>query len=120
MKLALWLRYTNLLGVTFLTRGPVHHYHNSPRLSRILQRVEYSSTNQSYLCPSCQNTHPARPSYGLNICVSTSQLHNFQQPRTPGVFCTPDSIHVDWVTIPGAVLSDLMQAWTIDYKRERS
>jgi lysophospholipase L1-like esterase len=103
-----------------MTRGPVHHYHNSPRLSRILQRVEYSSTNQSYLCPSCQNTHPARPSYGLNICVSTSQLHNFQQPRTPGVVCTPDYIHVDWVTIPGAVLSDLMQAWTIDYKRERT
>ena len=51
---------------------------------------------------------------------STSQHHNFQQPRTPGAFCTPDSIHVDWVTIPGAVLSDLMQAWTIDYKRERT
>ena len=25
---------------------------------------------------------------------------------------------MDWVTIPGAVLSELMQAWSIDYKRE--
>ena len=52
--------------------------------------------------------------------MSTSQLHNFQQPRNPGVFCGPDTIHVDWVTIPGAVLADLIQAWTIDYKRERT
>ena len=102
------------------SRGPVYHHHNSPRLSRILQRAEYSPSNPSYLCSSCQLTHPARESYGLNICVSTSQLHNFHQPRTPGVFCLPDTIHVDWVTIPGAVLSDLIQAWITDYKRERT
>ena len=29
-------------------------------------------------------------------------------------------MHIDWVTIPGAVLADLIQAWKIDYKRERT
>ena len=97
---------------------PVYHLHNSAREYRILQRVEYGSTNLQYLCPTCQDTHPARPEYGLNICVSTSQLHNFHQPREPGVTCSPDPIHVDWLTIPGAVMSDLDYAWRIDYHRQ--
>ena len=29
-------------------------------------------------------------------------------------------MHIDWVTIPGAVLADLIQAWSIDYKREKT
>jgi hypothetical protein len=56
--------------------------------------------------------------YGLNICVSTSQLHNFHQPREEGVLCPPDSSHVDWLTIPGAQIEDLIYAWRLDYHRE--
>ena len=65
-----------------------YDYHNAPRLSRILQRVEYGSKNQSYLCSACQNTHPARPCYGLNICVSTSRLTNYS---SHGALCLLDT-----------------------------
>jgi hypothetical protein len=56
--------------------------------------------------------------YGLDICVSTSQLHEFHQPREPGIVCPPDSSHVDWLTIPGAKIESLLHAWKIDYHRQ--
>ena len=80
--------------------------------------MEYSQANLSYLCPTCQLSHPAKLDYGLNICVSTSQLHNFHQPRDEGVVCPPDSSHVDWLTIPGAQIENLAYAWWLDYSRE--
>ena len=63
-------------------------------------------------------SHPAKLNYGLNICVSTSQLHNFHLPRDPGVVCPPDSVHIDWLTIPGSKIADLSYAWRLDYHRE--
>ena len=99
-------------------QGPVTHRHSSAREIRILQGVEYSMSNMSYLCPTCQCSHPARLDYGLNVCVSTSQLHNIHHPRDLGVSCPPDTSHVDWVTIPGAKISDLSYAWRLDYHRE--
>ena len=96
----------------------VTHRHSSARQVRILQGVEYSQGNLSYLCPTCQLSHPAKVDYGLNICVSSSQLHNFHQPRDEGVLCPPDSSHVDWLTIPGATIADLAYAWWLDYSKE--
>ena len=100
------------------SQRPVFHLHNSAREFRILQRVEYEQENRLYLCPTCQATHPARPAYGLNICVSDSTLHNLHQPRDEGVVCPADTIHVDWVTVPGSKIADLSLAWSVDYHRE--
>ena len=102
-----------------LEKVPVFHQHNSARQFRILQRVEFVEDNRMYLCPTCQATHLARPDYGLHICVSGSQLHNFHQPRDPGVLCPPDTSHVDWLTIPGGKISDLDLGWRVDYHREK-
>lgn len=93
----------------------VYHQHYSSREMRILQGVEYDPRNKTYVCPSCKVPHPAWPESGLNVCLSTSQLHNFHTPRDPDVTCPPDSIHVDWVTIPGATISTLETAWQVDY-----
>ena len=68
--------------------------------------------------PSCQAPHMVRPNYGLNVCVSTSQLHNFWYPREQGVVAPPDSIHMDWLTIPGATIRELSYAWRLDYHKE--
>ena len=100
------------------TKIPVYHQHSSAKQFRVLQKVEYENENKEYLCPTCQVTHPARPDYGLNICVSSSQLHSFHHPRDPSVVCPPDTSHVDWVTIPGAKISDLDLAWRVDYQQE--
>ena len=99
------------------TPVPIYHHHWSTRQVRVLQGVEYSSRNRKYLCPSCVETHLVAMPYGLDICLSDSTLHNFHQPRDPGVICPPDSSHVDWVTIPGAKVEDLLVAWRAEYSR---
>ena len=100
------------------TPVPVYHRHNSARQVRIIQGVEYKQDNLDYFCPSCKATHKCRMPQGLNICVSTSQLHDFHHPREEGIVCPPDTSHVDWLTIPGATISDLNLAWRLDYQRE--
>ena len=101
-----------------LPKVTVCHRHSSARQVRILQNVEYEKDNLNYLCPSCQVSHLARLPYGLNICISSSQLHEFHLPREEGVVCPPDSMHVDWVTIPGATLNELEFAWSVDYHHQ--
>ena len=86
---------------------------------RVMQGVEWSTTNRSYLCPTCQISHPARPDYGLNVCLADSQLHEFHLPREPGVTCPPDKVHVDWNTVPGATIPTLQHAWQVDYGKYR-
>ena len=97
---------------------PVYHQHSSSRQYRILQRVEFKTENLLYLCPTCQTTHLSRLDYGLNVCVSTSQLHQFHHPRDQSVVSPPDTSHVDWLTIPGGKIADLDYAWRVDYHRE--
>ena len=97
---------------------PVYHQHSSSRQYRILQKVEYKTENLQYLCPTCQTTHLSRLDYGLNICVSDSQLHQFHHPRDQAVVCPPDTSHVDWLTIPGGKIADLDLAWRRDYDFE--
>lgn len=97
----------------------VIHRHFSSRQVRVTMGVEHHSTNPFYLCPTCQAPHLAyQNNVGLNVCVSTSQLHTFHQPREPGIVCPPDSLHVDWLTIPGANIDELGYAWRLDYHRE--
>ena len=96
-------------------KTPVFHRHNSSRQQRILQNVEYDDENKWYLCPTCQAMHQSRLDYGLNICVSDAQLHNFYLPEDTSLTCPPDSTHVDWVTVPGATIPELEFAWSVDY-----
>ena len=63
-------------------------------------------------------SHQAFLPCGLNICVSTSQLHNVHHPRDPGVVCPQDSVHIDWLTIPGGKIDNLLHAWRLDYYHE--
>ena len=97
---------------------PVYHRHNSAKQVRILQGVEYERDNLDYFCPTCQVFHKTRMPYGLNICLSTSELHDFHLPREEGVVCPKDTSHVDWVTIPGGTIADLKLAWLLDYHSE--
>ena len=100
------------------TPRKVKHHHDSSRQVRVMMGVEGHHTNPFYMCPSCQAPHLVRPNYGLNVCVSTSMLHNFRYPREQGVVVPPDSIHVDWLTIPGATIKELSYAWRLDYHKE--
>ena len=97
----------------------VQHRHFSAREVRIMQGVEYSTTNTSYMCPTCMTMHNIMPDYGLNVCLGTSQLHNLHHPRDLSVTCPPDPLHIDWVTISGGTIPDLEDAFLHDYKRQK-
>ena len=96
---------------------PVYHRHYSSAEMRIMQGVEWSTTNRCYMCPTCEKSHPSRPDIGLNVCLSDSQLHEFHLPKEPNITCPPDSLHVDWVTIPGATIPTLETAYQVDYAK---
>ena len=98
----------------------VRHRHYSSREVRIMQGVEYRTRNDEYMCPTCMTHHKARTPQGLNVCLSASQLHDIHRPMDPDVVCPPDSTHVDWITIPGATISTLEEAWFFDFKHQRS
>ena len=82
-----------------------------------MQGVEWSRSNKFFMCPTCAKHHEIRPLDGLNVCLSTSQLHEFHTPRDPDVSCPPDELHVDWLTIPGATIPTLETAWQVDYQK---
>ena len=97
---------------------PIFHLHSSAREVRIMQGVEYSTKNRNYFCTTCMTTHPTYLDYGLNVCLSDSQLHNFHHPRDPLVDCPPDSLHVDWLTISGGTIADLRHGYLVDYRKQ--
>ena len=101
-----------------MTPIPIYHRHSSTRQARVLQGVEYARENRSYLCPTCEIHHLAVLPTGLNICVSDSTLHNFHLPREAGLVCPPDTSHVDWLTIPGATVQELLFAWQVEYAKD--
>ena len=80
--------------------------------------IEGLETNPDYLCPTCQVSHSSQPSGGLNVCITDSQLHDFHYPKS-GAVIPPDKSHVDWISIPGATISELCDAWRLDYHREK-
>ena len=96
----------------------VYHRHYSSREVRIMQGVEYSSNNHTYMCPSCMDTHIARPENGINVCLGTSQLHDVHRPRDPDVTCPPDILHIDWVTVSGGTIADLEDAFLYDFAKQ--
>ena len=98
--------------------GPVYHRHFSAREVRIMAGVEYTSSNYSYMCPTCMLVHPVWNDCGLNVVLSDSQLHEVHRPRDPGVLCDPDPFHLDWNTISGGTIGDLTHAFMVDYKRQ--
>ena len=65
------------------------------------------------MCPTCEKSHPFKPAIGLNVCLSDSQLHQFHLLKKSNFTCPPDSLHVDWVTIPGASIPILETANSI-------
>ena len=82
--------------------------------------VEDVPTNPMYVCPTCQVAHEANPpDVGLNVCVSGSQLHEFHYPKDESIHVPPDKIHVDWITVPGATVDTLCDAWRLDYSKAK-
>ena len=87
-------------------KKPVHHQHFSSIHLRDILGVE--ATRTGYFCPSCKSRHFPYPKDRTKIVVSDSTLHNFFAPTTPTTRdYEGDTVHTDYVTIPGAPLETL-------------
>ena len=72
-----------------------------------MRGVDGPYTSPFYIYTKCQASHLVGPNYGLNFCVSTSQLHNFCYLRKECVVVPPDSTHLDCLTKPGVTIREL-------------
>ena len=74
------------------------------------------ATNAPFFCPSCKSSHLPYPKERTKIVISDSTLHNFFAPPTPTTRdYEGDTLHTDYVTIPGAQLETLFHAFKLEY-----
>ena len=94
----------------------IYHRHFSSIRLREMLCVE--GTEKSYLCPSCASRHKSYPEERVKIVVSDSTLHQFFAP--PNNEDKPaymgDTMHTDYITIPGGCIDDLFNAFRLDQK----
>ena len=93
----------------------LHHKHFSSKSVREYQGVE--SVPGDYFCPTCKRVHSSAQSR-LKICLSSSTLHEFWLPRGNLTY-EGDPDHIDYITISGATILDLIEAWKIEYYGEK-
>ena len=97
-------------------RAPVFHRHYSSIRHRELTGVE--SSGSRHLCPSCKSHHTPYPTPRTKIIVSDSTLHQFFAPpdhAASSKVYEGDLMHVDYITIPGANIDTLTNAYIVDY-----
>ena len=94
----------------------LYHKHYSSKSVREIQGVE--SEPGDYFCPTCKKVHSSTQPR-LKICLSSSTLHEFWAPRKEDITYGGDSEHIDYITIPGASIIDLIEAWKIEYYEEK-
>ena len=96
-------------------RAPVFHRHYSSLYLRKMIGVEH--TDRIHLCPSCKKEHQPYPNNRIPVVISGSTLHQYFAPTgyVNSLQYEGDSIHIDYLTIPGARISSLMNAYRLEY-----
>ena len=89
-----------------------HKHFSSLRLREMLG-VE--GTEKFYFCPSCKSSHRSYTRDRVKLVVSDSSLHQFFAP--PGdtrAQYKGDTLHADYITIPGGCIDELYNAFRLD------
>ena len=100
-----------------LNRITIRHKHFSSKFVRSF----YGKNTTTYFCPTCKCMHAKKStiqSSRVKICISSSTLHEFWAPRGSTTMYEGDINHTEYITIPGAQVLDLLEAWKIDYYDE--
>ena len=94
---------------------PTFHQHFSSLWLRDITGIEDSG--RSSLCPSCKRIHPPYPYPRQKMVVSDDLLHMVFAPpdQSVNVIYPGDTIHIDYLTIPGATLNELTFAFRKEY-----
>ena len=96
-------------------RRPIIHRHFSSLWLRELTGVE--AAGLPYLCPSCKSRHSPYPYTRTKIVLSDSMLHVFFAPpgHTGNSQYAGDLVHSDYITIPGATIDTLTNAFRLEF-----
>ena len=98
--------------------GSVKHIHFS---SRYLLSMSGGDNVEEKYCLSCKKAHAANPTKRVKLVLSDSTLHMFFAPPANVQHRADyegDAIHTEYVTIPGARVEVLQQAFRIEYEVE--
>ena len=99
----------------------VHVYHRHFSSLRLREYLGVEVTGNRYLCPSCKSHHSPYPEERHKIVVSDSTLHQFFAPPGYSAVLYPgDTMHADYITIPGASIETLLQAFRLDFAQHTS
>ena len=94
---------------------PVHHKHFSSRILRS-DILGINDTVTPFYCPSCKSRHRAYTEDRIKVVVSDSTLHQFFAPLSPNApEYEGDLVHVDYITIEGGLIPELLLAFKYDY-----
>ena len=104
-----------LCTICSTTDRPVYHRHFSSKFGRFLIGANKPGT-KSYNCPSCKRVHKPNYQHRIKLVLSTSTLHMwFATPGATETLYKGDSAHRDYVTIPGAKIVHLHEAFLAEY-----
>ena len=93
----------------------IQHSHFSSRWMRELTGVEAS--NARHFCLSCKSNHKPYQYTRSKVIVSDETLHLYFAPSShhEGKLYSGDTMHVDYITIPHASISTLIDAFKADF-----
>lgn len=91
------------------TKLSIYHTHSSSLYERT--KIDLDHWGQ-FVCPTCKYTHYTMTGDKLAVLVTSSALHQWRSPEHPG-----DEYHLDHISIPGATISDLHHAVSVEYKK---
>ena len=94
---------------------PVYHQHFSSKFGRFLIGANKPET-LTYSCPSCKRIHKPNYQKRIKLVFSSSTLHMwFAPPGASEDLYKGDTAHRDYVTVPGAKIVHLHEAFLAEY-----
>ena len=92
---------------------PVYHVHNSSKQNRL--RMMLDGYGQ-YHCNTCEiSPHPYESGKRTAIYISSSTLNNWHGDYMGNIY-KGDPFHLDYITVPGATIEELHQAFACEYQ----
>ena len=97
---------------------PVRVYHHHFSSLKLREATGVEASGEGYQCPSCKSRHRPYTEDRIKLVVGDSTIHEFWDPQ--GYTTTHyngDLVHVDYITIKGAFIHELVHAFRLEYEQ---